>query len=716
MAATTIERDPGTRQGVALRLGLTSFLLLFLELVLIRYLPSQVRVLSYFTNLVLLASFLGLGCGSLLARLRVRLVPFTGIVLAVLLELSRTLSGVLVVQRGEVNHHLWTVYVDLGPTAKVLGIMPALVLLFAAVTVVFIPLGQELGSLFRQIRPLVAYSVDIVGSLAGSIGLTVLASASVPPPLWFAVVAVGLVVVVTTGRRMRFDLLLLLVGLGAVFALVEYPSASVQWTPYYRVHEVPFPGGVDVTVNASLHQSAVDLSAERCKEDPAAAYIRSQYALPYRLYEDVNGRKPRSVVVLGAGSGNDIEVALQMGVKRVVAVEIDPVIAAMGHELHPNRPYDDPRVEVHVTDARSFLRTTDEVFDLVLFGTLDSQTLMSGMSNIRLDNFVYTVQSIGEARKRVADDGILGLFFMSAQPWIADRLIGMVESAEGRAPLVYTPPDAGRLHVTPIFNLLIMTGPALRGVAKREGASHVPLATDDWPYLYLSKPSMPEPYRSTIPLLAALSAGLVFALIIRQPATVGRRPSGMLYFFALGAGFMLLETKSITELSLLFGSTWTVNAFVISAVLVTILAANLSVLHWHLTRSIWPFPVLIGLLVVNWAMPPSFFLSLPPAIAGAAAALFFALPIFAAGLLFARRFRVEVDPDRALGFNLVGAMVGGFCEYSSMVFGIRFLYLLALGAYLVAWLADWESMRRSPKRRDGGGGEPQRACSRPVEP
>lgn len=694
MAATSTDHStaadrPGGRLGPVLRLGLTSFLLLFLELALIRYLPSQVRVLSYFTNLVLLASFLGLGCGALLARVRVRLLPLAGVALAVALGLGRLLSGVLVIQRGAVDTHLWTIYVDLGPTARVLGITPTLVVLFVAVTAVFVPLGQELGLLFQRLRPLTAYSVDIVGSLAGSIGLTALAAASIPPPVWFAVAAIGILVEVAAERRSRLEVPILMAGLAAVFAIVEYPSAEIRWTPYYRVQEVPFPGGVDVTVNASLHQSALDLSPERCRAEPAAAYIRDQYAIPHRLYRQVHGRPARSVVVLGAGSGNDVEVALQMGVERVVAVEIDPVIAAMGHDLHPNRPYDDPRVEVHVTDARSFLRATEETFDLVLFGTLDSQTLMSGMSNIRLDNYVYTVESLAEARRRVADDGLLALFFMSAHPWIADRLTGMVGSADGQPPLVFVPPDAGRLHVTPIFNLLLVAGPATDGFTRpSEERPDIVLASDDWPYLYLSRPSMPEPYRSTVPLLVAFSTVLVLGLVLTARRVAPPRPARMTYFLALGAGFMLLETKCITELSLLFGSTWKVNAFVISAVLITILAANLVAARWPLEGARWPFPLLIALLLANRALPPGFFLSLPRATAGASASLFFALPIFAAGLLFARRFKVEPEPDRALGYNLIGAMVGGFCEYLSMVYGIRFLYLLAIAAYLGAWAAD----------------------------
>ena len=232
--------------------------------------------------------------------------------------------------------------------------------------------------------------------------------------------------------------------------------------------------------------------------------------------------------------------------------------------------------------------------------------------------------------------------------------------------------------------------------AATDALPNVDLATDDWPYLYLSRPGIPQPYRTTVPLLVACSAGLILLLLRGAPRPLRQRPASMLYFAAMGAGFMLLETKCITELSLLFGSTWKVNAFVISAVLLTILAANLTAQRWQLSAARWPFPLLFALLVANWSMPPGFFLRLPPAAAGGAASLFFALPIFAAGVLFARRFRAEPDPDRALGCNLIGAMVGGFAEYLSMALGIRFLYLLALAAYAVAWGADRSARLTDP--------------------
>src|SRR4029079_9196070 len=71
------------RPGV--RLFLTSFLALYAELLCIRWIPAYVRFVSYFTNFILLASFLGLGAGILAARrgLRVGLGTFAWLLLGV---------------------------------------------------------------------------------------------------------------------------------------------------------------------------------------------------------------------------------------------------------------------------------------------------------------------------------------------------------------------------------------------------------------------------------------------------------------------------------------------------------------------------------------------------------------------------------------------------------------------------------------------------------
>src|SRR5439155_25375353 len=99
--------------------------------------------------------------------------------------------------------------------------------------------------------------------------------------------------------------------------------------------------------------------------------------------------------------------------------------------------YEDPRVSVQVDDARAFISRATSGYDLVVFGYLDSQALFSYMTNVRLDGFVYTVESLRAAYGLLNDDGAMVLSFGAPHPWIADKLLGMIIEATGRKPIVY---------------------------------------------------------------------------------------------------------------------------------------------------------------------------------------------------------------------------------------------------------------------------------------
>jgi hypothetical protein len=146
-------------------------------------------------------------------------------------------------------------------------------------------------------------------------------------------------------------------------------------------------------------------------------------------------------------------------------------------------------------------------------------------------------------------------------------------------------------------------------------------------------------------------------------------------------------------MALLFGSTWIVNSVVIAAILSMIVAANLIVERLRL-RDPRPFYGLLALaLAFNFLVPVSSFLGLDLALRIILASIAGALPLFFAGMIFAITFSQTVSIEIALGSNLLGAVIGGMAEYSSLALGIRSLYLLALGFYLISALAWWMSRR-----------------------
>src|SRR5207302_6041744 len=102
-------------------------------------------------------------------------------------------------------------------------------------------------------------------------------------------------------------------------------------------------------------------------------------------------------------------------------------------------------------------------------------------------------------------------------------------------------------------------------------------ATDDWPFLYLREPMIPNLSLRGMAIMGSLAVVLLLLFLPRRQGGRGRWAFDHQMFF-LGAGFMLIETKAVVHMALLFGSTWMVNSVVFFAVLVMILAANLFVL------------------------------------------------------------------------------------------------------------------------------------------
>jgi hypothetical protein len=252
--------------------------------------------------------------------------------------------------------------------------------------------------------------------------------------------------------------------------------------------------------------------------------------------------------VVGAGTGNDVAAALRHGAKHVDAVEIDPVILELGAELHPERP--------------------------------DSHTLLTGFSSLRLDNYVYTVESFRRARQCLKSGGVLVVSFAGGKSFVTDRLFATLQTALGSAPQVYfTGYDDGGvvfIHGGPQEGVEGIPSIAAEVRARAEAESP---ATDRWPFLYLEGRRIPQ---SLVLVLVPFLLGSF--LLIRKAVGWGQWSSQQYsHFFLLGAGFLLLQlgagflllqTKGVTELSLLYGSTWVVNAVVIGAFLSMALLAN----------------------------------------------------------------------------------------------------------------------------------------------
>jgi hypothetical protein len=189
-------------------------------------------------------------------------------------------------------------------------------------------------------------------------------------------------------------------------------------------------------------------------------------------------------------------------------------------------------------------------------------------------------------------------------------------------------------------------GPARVGTA---GVKLVPV--DDWPFLYLKDKVIPTLNLKGMGVIAFLSFLILF---IFAPVR-NIRPNGRMFF--LGAGFMLLETKGVVHMALLFGSTWIVNSVVFFAILVMILFANLYVLRFR-PKNLVPFYLLLfAALVLNTLIPMSRFLSLAGGLKIILSCAIVFVPVFFAGIIFAACFSESRTPDVDFG-SIGGASLG----------------------------------------------------------
>ena len=409
--------------------------------------------------------------------------------------------------------------------------------------------------------------------------------------------------------------------------------------------------------------------------------MRAKWGRAYDVYRKLHGgASPRKVLVLGAGTGNDVVMAMENGAQEVVAVEIDPVILQLGRTHNPARPYDHPGVRTVVDDARHFLRSTRERFDLVVFGTLDSQALLSGHANLRLENYVYTQEALLDTRRLLNARGMVVIYYSVFRDWLYARIYSTARSAFGDQCVLLFEPSP---H---LFNVTILAGrdlPELRDspeVVATLGRGLV--ARDDWPFVYLERPALAPVYAQILAVVLLLVAAS-FVVLRRMHPVRGLHAE----FLFLGLAFSLMEAAAVVRLALLFGSTWTVNAAVFASVLLTIFVANLCVERRRAPALGKSFALLFGSVIANWALPlePLFALPVPGRVV--ATALLVGTPVFFAAVCFSRLFADQAVTGYPLGVNLVGAMAGGVLEYVSMITGMRAVWLLVLVIYMLAWLA-----------------------------
>lgn len=652
---------PAGDRPVIVRLLLASFLMLFLELALIRWLGANVVHLSYFSNFVLLGSFLGIGAGFLISRKTWSIWPVSLPLLALLA--AGVLAFPVSIERSGADVIYFTALYVKGPPAWL-----ALPVVFVLVATILAGPAEVVGRCFGQLRPLSAYRYDLLGSLTGIVAFSLLSLLRAPSLVW-GVIAVAAYLVLAGRKHFAMFVVGGLILLGNL--TFETTQPGVSWSPYYKVKTEPAEatdGFILIKVNGVPHQQ---MAPARFKIEQAEQIYEAPYL---RLPDNALG----DVLVVGAGSGSDVAIALAEGARSVDAVDIDPRIMEIGAQFNIDRPYADPGVTRHINDGRAFLESTDKKYDLILFALPDSLTLVSGASQIRLESFLFTRQAMESVRRHLKRDGAFAMYNYYREPWLIDRLARTVEAAFGHAPCVDTFEGAQA-------TISVAVDPADQKCATTwtptPGAAVVQPATDDAPFLYFRGGAFPTLYWIT--LSAILAASLIAVRALGGPLRQ-MRPYADLFF--MGAAFLLLETKNVATFALLFGTTWFVNALVFAGVLVIVLAAVETTARFRTPPLKLLYAGIVVSLALAWSIPPDWLLPLPFWPRLLVATLLAFVPIYLANVAFSKRFRETASAQAAFAINLLGTVVGGCLEYTALFLGYENLLIVTGLLYLIAFL------------------------------
>ena len=705
--------DEHPQDRVLWPLFLVSFASLYLEILLIRWIGTEVRLFAYFQNLTLIACFLGFGLGCYrAANKKSHLFEATSIGLLVVLAaipakpwkaLLETLSSGLAFSS---DAAIWADTPAVRADQRlglflVCSFVVAILLLLIVATM--IPLGQWVGHYLNAAgtRIIPAYTVNLLGSLAGIWLFACMSALHFPPLYWFAFAFLLYLIVRNRARKLeRLGALLATVSI-LLLGYATFLGPRSSWSPYQKLIIQPLGDNqYNIAVNNAGYMTIANLSPEYLAQHPdlAEKYRTSSYDAPFHLI----GKRDR-VLIVGAGAGNDASAALRNGATDVDAIEIDPVIYSLGRRLHPDHPYDSPRVHVILEDARSYFCGSTQHYDAIVFGLLDSHTQFSGYSNMRIDNYVYTEQSLAEAKKLLNPSGVLIVKFEVRAPWtwMGQRFYAVFDKLFGRPPIVFYAPAVGGLLSATEFIASSDSGAWDRAAQAplaafiRANPPQFPLSlagapppvTDDWPYVYHRSHNIPRTYL-TVSLILMLIA-TVFTRRGFQP----RKASTWTFFF-LGAGFLLLETQLISRLALYFGSTWMVNCVALSAILIVLILANLVVQRAPGRSLTIPCVLLVasllGIYLFRWDALPFGTRSVGVLLAAA-----YCVPLLFAGVIFAETFRRFDNKSNAFGSNIMGAVAGGLAQNLSFIFGLKALLLLAAVFYTFAGMFSALGLRRA---------------------
>lgn len=700
--------ETNSKKSVYIELFLLSFASLFFELLVIRWMSADIRAFTVLKSFPLAACYIGVGLGfAQTSDKSFKYAPFFLFLTCLIIKLI-SFTDIACAPFPSPRVYSWISILSDSQSLASPAFMSYLGLFLIGVVVLLVgpfftslAIGSRLGVLFADLRPITSYSVNLAGATCGTIAFAVLSFLSVGPGILFTVPAVILGMYLT--RKITPTFLLSLVSLVACVLIgawtVDKSDTKTFWSPYERVDFVEMHDkgnliGWRLLVNRVGQQSLFNkLDPSTLSEDGKREYLLSldNHKIPFLFKRDA-----KEILTLASGLGNDVTAAVHETSGNIDSVEIDPVTIKLGKQYNDEKPYSSPRVKIYCDDARHFVEQTNKKYDLVRFSFLDSMTVLSQSSTNRLDNYVYTKESIEHALSLLKPGGMCFISFYAKEKWFTDRLYWTITKAAGYKPLsfAYDLPDGQNVFFVlsddvkngiqklPADMPKMMPGPLSLIEAPPEPER---ILTDDWPFLYWQEKGIDIGY------LAVTFEIVLLSLLVGHKVVLGNSKGKYWQMFFLGSAFLLLELQSIARFSLMFGTTWVTSSIVIASVLAMLLIANLIVAYhskWLWSRISLLYVLLMVTLVGSYLFPFGQLIHshLPETLTFGLSTIVTLAPMFMAGLIFGSSLDNSDNSSVSIGFNLLGGVLGALLEYFTSYTGINGIILVSLGLYVVSYL------------------------------
>jgi spermidine synthase len=687
------------KKNLYIAIALASALGLFLELSIIRIHSSYFQLFAYFKNLSLLSCFLGLGIGYSLSKYKLFSLNwvFPIIVLQVAFMFILKDTPITLFFQNPIAE-IW----NMGQSFALGFLHVSIIYFFIAViflfnALAFIPLGHLVAKLMLNADTLKAYSYNLLGSILGILLFTVLSFLWTGPIVWLVI---SFTVLVFFQYNLKLNIKLssfFLIFLLLCMTTFKATDKVDLHSPYQNI-SVKFKADplvpVSVQSNNIWLQTPIDLS-DKLKQQKNSMW-HNLYTIPYNVLQ----KDFRKILIVGSGTGNDVATAVRSTNGTIDAVEIDPLVAELGITFHPEKPYSNERVNLIINDARNFIKKTKNKYDLIVYSLLDSHANLSAKGGVRLDSYVYTKESFFEAKKILTDDGIIFLSFAISTEEMGNKIYKMLKmNFDSSEPIILTEKSrsskdnfnegiyafiVSKNKINLDFNETnFVTTEIFKDKVKYK---NVDISTDDWPFFYMSYRIYPISYMVLIIIILSFSV-----LFLKKHTKLKFKNFSYTSFF-LGVGFMLMETKGITELAKIYGSTWMVVSIVITAVLLMAFLANYLVIKKIKISLNMVYFLLILSLIISYLITFIDFYNYSTLLLKFLVPLILTFPVLFSGLAFSKELLNYGSTANALSCNILGAIVGGFLEYNSMYFGFKFLYLLAIAFYFTAYISTRRSI------------------------